>query len=1609
MAPWHGGLVPNSIHPFLVEYPFFVLLKELSKMKYKTAAMFLFFLFFTLLCTGIALADGNDTLQAFVFKSDHLSISELTYTYESGTHGHGDVGTVWMDIAVVGPEDVRDVKVLAICSFTEYVSEWSNEMIARSGAEMAEWYKAESDSISFSVPPFIESSPVFVRSADLGTTMCVILIALDNNIDYAGYAVVLVAVPEDESAADMTVATGFCGGEDDGTNLTWSLSGANVLTVSGTGTMANYCNTDDSTFFRYWDSIRSIVFESGVTSVGANAFTYFTASSISLPDTLISIGANAFWGCRNLSAVTLPSGVEQIGEEAFLSCDDLTEVYLPDSIESIGRRAFMGCKNLVDLRLPNNAVTIGDEVFNSCEALKQIVIPSRMENIGKAMFSGCGLEHIQISDGVKTIGDYAFVDAKITSIAIPNSITSIGNYAFAGAKITSIAIPNSVVYIGSNAFRECENLTRVEVDCNGTVIGDHPFEYCNQLKAVYFTGTLAGAEGSWGFFENLVGGSHILEDIYYSGTDAQWLEFVLQWRNCAGFSEYMPLHHLVSGNTVESVIGMGFCGGEGDGRNVFWRLDQDKTLTLAGVGEMSPDMSWVFADMWTWQDGRYVLSSSSNKLPIAQIKIGEGITSIPEACFSNTSATSVSLPDSLTVVGDSAFASCKNLKNVTMGTNIETESIGMFFGSPIETIIFTCTANGRRTVPGHLFDPVYLNSGASLKNVHIPEGVMAIGEASFGSCSGLTTIYLPDSLTVIGDNAFKSCDGLTEIMIPEGVLEIGEYAFGFCSNLQTVSIPNSVQYIGKHCFRGCSQLRKVTMGLDTGRNLDSSDYSFCQEYDYRYDEQPFSGCPVDTLVLVSGRRTAYKGGTEVHFFDNDGDLMSGFVNSTLKTIVLSEGITQIDSCIIRCSNLKALYIPKSVESVDGYCLYRDCASSADVYYAGSRYSWAQMMNFGHYVDEPLFSATIHFGENYEAPGLSMYYSTMTGTASSDNDLKLITFDAGRDLYKNGKTNTSMKIAWDFSLFEDDARGYSKDLAIASVILSGNAYNKGLIEETLGNLGFQIIKQNRYENGEQNAELGEWYSDTVGYSIASTTEVINGTRTNVIAIICRGSAPPIIISKEWQSDILQMETGFSNAAADVLNGLDDFINNAANGIDTSLPVKFLLTGHSRGGAVANLVGAELSDQVGKKNVYVYTFASPTTTSASNRHEYTNIKNFINKRDAVPATPGWLELLKEGGIGEFTEALYDRIESFNRYGIECAFDKSDAKQFDSFLSDLTGGSVSSDVDTVIKEHSIGVYAAYVMSVSYFGAPNNYEAKIISVQCPVDVAVYDSKDRLLGMISDNEPDDCLIANSVFVVVDGDEKYIFTSSDVELCFEMIGTDVGEMTYTVDEIDFSGGNVTGRRSFSNVALSDGKTMTSTVAKDIAVPDTQLFLRTEGKVTAEIDNSGNETDVVVLSFDTDLGEPIRDMIVPMGNRVDELPTAKMSGYVFEGWYMDWKLTTPFDLNTELDRSMTLYASYTPLYDSYGFFTRVFYDGEALTATLEYEYNTCGSTLILALYHEGMMLAAQALEVASDRDSVSVTIPISGLCGIYSLRAFTLDNSGAFLPISESAEVSFYAD
>ena len=207
----------------------------------------------------------------------------------------------------------------------------------------------------------------------------------------------------------------------------------------------------------------------------------------------------AFSRCSMLTSVTIGNSVTSIGDYAFSGCTGLTSVTIGNSVTSIGNYAFYNCTGLTSVAIGNSVTSIGGNAFENCTGLTSVTIPDSVTSIGESAFEDCtGLTSVTIGNSVTSIGECAFFACTgLTSVTIPDSVTSIGRYAFYGCKgLTSVTIGNSVASIGAGAFSGCSSLESMTIPFVGAEAGktssdtyQYPFGY------IFGTSSYTGGTG----------------------------------------------------------------------------------------------------------------------------------------------------------------------------------------------------------------------------------------------------------------------------------------------------------------------------------------------------------------------------------------------------------------------------------------------------------------------------------------------------------------------------------------------------------------------------------------------------------------------------------------------------------------------------------------------------------------------------------------------------------------------------------------------------------------------------------------------------------------------------------------------------------------------------------------------------------------------------------------------------------------------------------------------------------------------------------------------------------------------------------------------------------
>ncbi len=243
----------------------------------------------------------------------------------------------------------------------------------------------------------------------------------------------------------------------------------------------------------------------------------------------LKIANNLFRNCSTLKSVTIGNSVTSIGEGAFYECNSLKNITIPDSVTSIGSSAFYKCTSLTSITIPDSVTSIGSSAFYKCTSLTSITIPNSVTSIGSDAFYSCdSLTSVTIGNSVTSIGNDAFRScSSLTSVTIPNSVTEIGNYAFYNcSSLTSVTIPNSVTEIRRYAFYGCTSLKSVTIGNSVTSIGYYAFYNCSSLKEVYCKPTTPPAGDS-----NMFGSNASGRKIYVPRASVNAYESASYWSN----------------------------------------------------------------------------------------------------------------------------------------------------------------------------------------------------------------------------------------------------------------------------------------------------------------------------------------------------------------------------------------------------------------------------------------------------------------------------------------------------------------------------------------------------------------------------------------------------------------------------------------------------------------------------------------------------------------------------------------------------------------------------------------------------------------------------------------------------------------------------------------------------------------------------------------------------------------------------------------------------------------------------------------------------------------------------------------------------------------------
>lgn len=622
------------------------------------------------------------------------------------------------------------------------------------------------------------------------------------------------------------------------------------------------------------------------------------------------------------------------------------------------------------------------------------------------------------------------------------------------------------------------------------------------------------------------------------------------------------------------------------------------------------------------------------------------------------------------------------------------------------------------------------------------------------------------------------------------ITTIGSYAFTDCNNITSITIPNSVTSIDTGAFSSCDNLKKVVIP-DSVTEIGSSVFEFCKNLTdvtlsksvTKISDYMFADCDSLTNEMIHN--------IIIHSNITSIGSYAFYLCDNLTNVIIPDCVTEIGTAAFSFCNIEYLHIPESVINITGDIM-----------------SW----NPGNIIcsdTEDCYAKTYADIEGYK-------FKLCTGH-------NVNTFNIYGREFKNN-------LEWFMKNW--DSSKYSPELANMLAALSAAVYKESDIKQAYKELGFDDCELYDYESGTSPFECG--------YALAFKQTESGET---ICLVTVRGTQL-LDYNKDWIGNFVTRNVpgvdggkhpGFSQPANRIYDNIQNYID--SNNITGD--VKYYVTGHSRGAAVGNLLSVKLMENdVASSDVYNYNYATPDVAAKVSFPKYDNIFNVCNREDAVPHVPGIAE-----------DVIIPDIPgtSWGKYGQTHWFTK-DAPNTGNFAEDK------------IADHSMDLYLEFLdeqtppsewkktFGDSVHDAGYTASGWLGKFRCPVDVIITDKNGNKIASVIDGETNyyDSKLGN-VIILTDGDKKVIYINGDNDFNVNLVGTDSGEMTYTIEQYNIQNEKALESKTFENVKLEKGKQMFSPVSNADKADDVELFV-TETQngqqvVTHTVSTSGTETAV----------------------------------------------------------------------------------------------------------------------------------------------------------------------
>ena len=626
------------------------------------------------------------------------------------------------------------------------------------------------------------------------------------------------------------------------------------------------------------------------------------------------IGANLFRDNTTAKSITISNAVTSIGDYAFYGCSNLNVVYIGNSVISIGTSAFYNCPNLYKvIMLPNSVPTGITSAFQS--------LSGRITYVGNTNYQS-GYSVLGTQRVYTNLNSYFSVDGIVYALVNPSQRTcDIIDCDYSGAT-TEFSIGNTVVYrnvtlsidsINSNAFRNNTKMTKMVVDGNHS-LPSHMASGCSSIDTLMITSKV-GNIGS-----NAFSNSSKTSDAYYFINNSGNI-------SASAFAECTKLYKLVITDSVKNI-----------GTKAFYSCDGIADADIYNNGEIGSE---AFRYSSTIGDATYHLNNKgvinnyafNNCSAITTLVIDTCVGNIGQYAFQKCSGLeSVTIQNNGTIglqafessstknpatyvisniglIGESAFANCTAMKNLTVNSSVTTIGQHAFLNC---SALENATIQNNGTIGASAFE-----NCSKLQKVRLGNQVSDINQRAFYNCVVLDSLTLPNSVKALGDSVFYNCNNLAFAQLSNTLSTIGNAAFDRCNSLPEIFIPKSVSSIGQGVFRKCSSLSVV--GFEDG----ASPLSLGRD---SVNKGLFYDCPLDSVYI--GRELSYQK-TKAYGY-------SPFYRSpTLRSIVISDVPSKVETNeFYGCTNLYYVKIGNGAQSIGDYA-FSGC-SSIDYFSFGSQ-------------------------------------------------------------------------------------------------------------------------------------------------------------------------------------------------------------------------------------------------------------------------------------------------------------------------------------------------------------------------------------------------------------------------------------------------------------------------------------------------------------------------------------------------------------------------------------------------------------------------------------------------------------------------------------------------